>query len=377
MTEYINVLINFCKDNTITLQLIINNINDIENKLNNLNINNNNDNDIKYIDKIFDKLSITNNKKENAAILIQYYISKYLKILKNLPKNNTNDLNYYSINTFFNISTKNLNDKNNKIRENIISEIINNNIDISYYQYSNRWKSLKNKIIKYIESLLEENIEVQSMKCILKAGRKYNYDFNIIVNDKYIYNIEFKFNVNSVKNLPQFVSPNKPSRYINSEKSFEEDFYDNYLYKIANYNENLIIPLKEVYLKEVNSNKPNCMTSFKELYKQDDKFNSLVNKLEKEHRSNFVANYNLDIPKLNEYLKQSQENKIYMLYKDNSFYKEISNNDNYKIISAIRDPKFYRYKAETVSGVKLNILLRWKNGNGIAYPAFQISVASS
>ena len=30
-------------------------------------------------------------------------------------------------------------------------------------------------------------------------------------------------------------------------------------------------------------------------------------------------------------------------------------------------------KLETKSGIKLNILLRWKNGNGIAFPAFQIS----
>jgi len=32
------------------------------------------------------------------------------------------------------------------------------------------------------------------------------------------------------------------------------------------------------------------------------------------------------------------------------------------------------YECKTESGYKLKVLLRWKNGNGIAYPAFQISI---
>ena len=32
-----------------------------------------------------------------------------------------------------------------------------------------------------------------------------------------------------------------------------------------------------------------------------------------------------------------------------------------------------RFICETKSGKKMYILLRWKNGNGVAFPAFQIS----
>ena len=55
-------------------------------------------------------------------------------MLYNLPE--INNINYKSINSF-NICEKNLNDKTNKIRENIIISIINNKIPNDYYKYSN------------------------------------------------------------------------------------------------------------------------------------------------------------------------------------------------------------------------------------------------
>jgi hypothetical protein len=58
----------------------------------------------------------------------------YLKMLYNLPE--INNINYKSINSF-NICEKNLNDKMNKIRENIINSIINNKIPNHYNKYSN------------------------------------------------------------------------------------------------------------------------------------------------------------------------------------------------------------------------------------------------
>ena len=60
-----------------------------------------------------------------------------------------------------------------------------------------------------------------------------------------------------------------------------------------------------------------------------------------------------------------------MLYKNGEIYLEKIDTKNYKIISYEKDTN--RYIATTQKGNKLKILLRWKNGNGIAYPAFQIS----
>ena len=70
---------------------------------------------------------------------------------------------------------------------------------------------------------------------------------------------------------------------------------------------------------------------------------------------------------------KTQQDKFYMLYKDGIIFSETVNQDNYIIISCIKEPNKYRYVAKTKTGVKMKNLLRWKNGNGIAFPAFQIS----
>ena len=76
--------------------------------------------------------------------------------------------------------------------------------------------------------------------------------------------------------------------------------------------------------------------------------------------------------KLNDYLWNSQKDKYYMLYKNDQFYLEKPNIDDYTIIYNVPIPNKYSYQCITRSNKKMNIMLRWKNGNGIAFPAFQI-----
>ena len=93
----------------------------------------------------------------------------------------------------------------------------------------------------------------------------------------------------------------------------------------------------------------------------------------KELREDFVSKNDINIDNLNEYLKNSQKNKKYMLYKEKSLYFEEHNEYDYLIKSYEKEPSLSRYKAKTESGNTLKILIRWKNGNGVAFPAFQIS----
>ena len=62
-----------------------------------------------------------------------------------------------------------------------------------------------------------------------------------------------------------------------------------------------------------------------------------------------------------------------MFYKNNKFYKQIVNIDDYNLVFSEKYPEQFKYIAYSASGKKIDILLRWKNGNGIAFPAFQIS----
>jgi hypothetical protein len=290
------------------------------------------------------------------------------------------------INCFYNEDqNRSDNDENNKIRENIISNIFH--VNANYFvdpEYGEKWRNLKEKFI-YALNLISpfETCKIKHM-----AGRSNNYDFNVTLFDESNnkleeINLEFKYNATVINDAPQFVSPMKPSQYLSS--SFEENYYENYLIPLFS-NFGLKIPEKELYLKSIHTNKPDCVKDAQVLYYKGSKqssqytgeenaraFYESANKASKECIKNFIVNTELDTAKLSQYLITSQDKKVYLLYRNGSFNIQCTNPDDYIIESYIKNPERSRYEALTKSQTRINILLRWKNGNGIAYPAFQIS----
>ena len=165
----------------------------------------------------------------------------------------------------FNPSSKGLNDKNNKTRENVVAAIINGKIPNEYYELP-EWNTLHTSIREYIQELDNTKKYIRAV-CTNKGGRKFNYDFNVVVyyedGTNCSYNIELKFNASSIDETPQFVSPMKPSQYMSS--SYEDYYYDNYLTKLAAQS-GLEMPPRETYLKQIHTNSPKCMAKFQELY---------------------------------------------------------------------------------------------------------------
>ena len=291
-----------------------------------------------------------------------------------------------SINTF-NISSRGDNDSSNKTREHIIGAIINNKVPENYFVLE-KWLAIKNNVIEYINSLTSQ--PYVKVECLHKAGRKNNYDFLIKIyyeEQKYEeFKVEFKFNAACLNETPQFVSPMKPSQYLNN--SYEEFYYENYLTKLATIG-NLDMPSKEDYLKQIHSDKPKCMKKYQELYyngcsgsskftgKQEHiNFYNYAKELSNTSIREFINNSELNITMLSNYLQSTQLDKIYMLYTNNSLIKQTINMDDYTLISVIKQSDKYRYKCTSKSGKKIKVLLRWKNGNGIAFPAFQLSLDS-
>uniref|UniRef100_A0A6C0I7L1 Uncharacterized protein n=1 Tax=viral metagenome TaxID=1070528 RepID=A0A6C0I7L1_9ZZZZ len=285
----------------------------------------------------------------------------------------------------FDFAAKSLNDKNNKTRENIIGAIINDKVPAEYYELS-RWIQLKTSVLKYIIEL--DSKPFDRIECKHKGGRKFNFDFNIIFYyaglEPRVYNIELKFNASAIDDAPQFVSPMKPSQYLSS--SYEEYYYTNYLGKLAEATSGLLLPAKEIYMAQIHTNKPKCINIFQEIYykgcagsskftknEEDIKFYELAKELSNESISTFIEKNNLNIGLLSEYLQASQKGKIYMLYSEGQFTKQNANLADYMIVSVIKNPQKFRYECLSANGKKINVLLRWKNGNGIAFPAFQIS----
>ena len=293
-------------------------------------------------------------------------------------------ITYYCINSFEG-KDRSKNDSNNKKRENIIACVINGKIPEEYYKRSRRWYNLKKEIDLYIENLCENTgiTSIDTIECVPKAGRGHHYDFNLIINGSQEFALEFKFNASSVDDTPQFVSPMKPSQYL--ESSYEEHYYDNYFIGLVNEYK-LPLPTKEEYLKHIHSPSPLCVKEHQEKYyggckksskytgeENDIKFYEDSKKASRDSITSFISKYDLNKDKLTQYLLDTQKNKFYMLYKDGKFNLETINLDDYTITTITREPEKSRYIAKTKSDKNLKILLRWKNGNGIAFPSFQIS----
>jgi hypothetical protein len=289
-----------------------------------------------------------------------------------------------SINAF-NPSSKGLNDAHNKTRENIVGAIINNKIPQTYYEIP-EWGELEISIITYLQQL-DTSRKYSHAKCSHKGGRKFNFDFGIKVyyedGTQTDYNIELKFNASTIDETPQFVSPMKPSQYMSDV--YEDYYYDNYLTQLSSES-GLELPSRESYMKQIHTNNPKCMKPYQDLYymgcKQSSqytgdpahiKFYETAKKLSHESITRFIEKTELNIEALSEYLLTSQNNKIYMLYSGRQFIVQRPNMENYQLASVTKNPEKNRYDCVSKTGVKLNVLLRWKNGNGIAFPAFQIS----
>ena len=286
-----------------------------------------------------------------------------------------NDIQLFSSN-----EGKSNNNKNNKIREDIIVHIINDKIPIDWYLNEN-WIFLKDQVFKFLCSITE----FKSVSVEKKAGRQYHCDFLVTftLNDDTVITkgIEWKYGVTCVEQCPQWVSPMKPSQYLSN--SYEEYFYDNHLKDIVGDNE---FPQKDTYLKEIHNDKPPCMLSYQDRYymgaKQssrysgnldDEVYHKKCKETTKQSIKDFIQKTDLRVDILNQYLYRTQHDKIYMCCKNNHLYKDIPNKDDYTINPLTILKTINQYVGLTISGRKIKILLRWKNGNGIAFPAFQIS----
>ncbi len=290
------------------------------------------------------------------------------------------DIKYFQIE----YAKRSNNDEHNDIRENIIQSMPY--IDEEYFndiEYGTFWREIKTS---FDQKMIEICPSYSSYKIKHKGGRKFNYDFEIAffeVNNNLIkmVKLEFKYNATTIDEAPQFVSPMNPSQYLS--KSFEEYYYSNYLVNLF-HKYGFTVPELDVYLKEVHGNKPKCLEQPQILYyqgsKQSSKYTGTENavafymeckEMSEKCIKQFILETDLDIEKLNKYLLRSQEQKIYLLYKNGEFHLQFSNPDDYIIKSYVKDTN--KYIATSQSSKKIEILLRWKNGNGIAYPAFQIS----
>lgn len=288
----------------------------------------------------------------------------------------------------FDPTAKNKNDAHNKLREAIVGAIVNTQVPAAFYASSGAWRTMRAAVWDYVHAVIGGSTpDAGSVSLVHRGGRKYHYDFALLrttAAETTNYNIELKFNSACVDDTPQFVSPMRPSQYMS--ESYEEFFYDHYLPQLWTAMPTPApLPDRATYLGELHKTAPACVAPLQTQYykgakgsskytgaAEDIAFWRTANALDNESRRKFIERATLDIQKLTDYLQETQQGKIYMLYKDGRFHMEQVNMDNYQLVSCVKNPQKYRFEVTSKTGNYYEILLRWKNGNGVAFPAFQI-----
>lgn len=272
------------------------------------------------------------------------------------------------INLYWMVNKKKDNDGKNRIREQIIYDILNNNINDDWYQ-NNKWNTIRTGLLR---SLIET--ESDNYKIELKGGRNYNYDFIIKYNENEIRKIEFKYNCSSIDKYPQFLSISS-NNFIEDE-GYASYFYDNYLNKIGLLI-NISIPSKSDYLKYIHSNNYNTLSIFKEFKEQEknSKFKEEKKRIVSESISKYLnTKIKLNINEINKYFKEKEKNKYYLLYKNEKFKIDYIKDEELEVVEMKEIKNNNTLILTTKSSSYISMLLRWKNHLGVLYPAWQISL---
>lgn len=281
------------------------------------------------------------------------------------------------IGVFFVTSCKADNDKNNKIRENILTilhdppaEYLNND------QFGNMWKHMNLKWKEFLSSVCTQSYT--SIKVTHKGGRTSNYDHEIcFINDGNVIkklNVEFKHNCNSIDKLPEYFNPPENKRFI--EKSYAEFFYDNYIDQICQLSTLLIKPCKNDYMRYVYQADYSKHSFFQTLKSIEPDILGVKKNIVYESIKTYLETYGRDINTnlLTEEIKRTQRGKVFVLWNLTDFKLDSFNEDDFEIVRYVGIKNNNIVLVQAKSGVTHNLLLRWKNHSGILYPAWQISL---
>jgi hypothetical protein len=290
-------------------------------------------------------------------------------------------ITFDDISSFYKCTNKNENDLNNKKREKIVYAMIEDNIPLHWYR-DDRWKCMKRRLSKFIREEISDGLDY---KLELKASRTHNFDFLIKFSNDIEKKLEFKFNLTDISDTPQFLSLSTNSLSVNlGNKSYGEFFYDTCISDIEKLY-NTKAPCKEEYLKYLYQINPLKHDFFHII--NNDKSNDKKEEKKRivdESIHDFLRMYSnrLDIQRLNNKLKNSQEEKIFMLYcyKQEKFFKDMFKNEELtvtKILTLKRNSNGLVNTIVLETGCKtttIHMLLRWRNQAGILNPAWQIKL---
>lgn len=263
------------------------------------------------------------------------------------------------------------NDANNRAREDALVEMSQKDIE--------EVSDLKQALHTAIATLCP--FEFSRYQLTKKAGRGHSYDFDLA-----FYNgitlirgdikLEFKYGSTSVEKLPQFYQKN--TGWAITPVLYHEFFYDGpYLEEIKLHCPDAPEkPDRETYMRHIMKTTYNCHPFFQYLYdnegiKQKDK-DAIVKRSIRE----FLAAHGsqIDVAAVKSTFDKTQANKQYLLYDPKSKRFLCQSCDFLGGELTFVCVKKGNVIVLTNGAYEFQLLLRWKNHQGILNPAWQVSV---
>ena len=283
------------------------------------------------------------------------------------------------------------NNESNRIREEIITSM--NYIDDEYLNdtdYGALWISIREKFMKTIHSLCDEPFKDFKIKHM--GGMTYNYDFIITflgqlneeTNTRSIVKeikLEFKHNNSDVSELAQFLElydKDCKNTYNICEVSYAEFYYDNYLDTYLQLEEGITEPkpTKEIYLKNVYDIKYKH-PFFKNMYETKLNKTKEKRKLAGDSISVYLQQYSssFNFEKITEKIKESQQNKHFLLWDCENFHIQTLDVEEIKIIGIKENTLHDLYFDINVEGFCYDIRIRinWGNNACVANPRWKFT----
>lgn len=301
---------------------------------------------------------------------------------KKSSKNQNKVVNISDISTFFNSSTRDENDKINKIRENILEIAYNPPEEyLVNEEYGKSWLILQNALKDIIKKLAENTgiPHYTNVKISLKGGRNFNYDAEVMYFNGLVYlatrNIEFKYGAKKINNLPQFLSLQAKLKLCHV--TYDKFWYDNYLdqYLACDSGITLPKPSQEDYLRCVLSTQYSVNPFFSQLKERELQYKNQKDEVVNKSITDYLTTYGhlINIDLFSEKVKSTQINKYYLLWSDNKFYLD---NLPEKYMSGITFHSIHNGNTILLksNNIIYKLLLRWRNHKGILNPAWQISL---
>ena len=291
------------------------------------------------------------------------------------------------------------NDSSNKIREKILVETLRGNTE----QFTNdpvhkeAWstfiaaaKNVLKDLAKYINIDSYYKIEVES-----KGGRSKNIDllltFFIHGQEPIKISLEFKFNATCVKDIPEWFNPAANKDFHNI--SYAEFYYDNYLAQLRDiYKIKVPLPPKEEYVRNIHSNTPKgefliALDAADRLDSPNRKKPATNGPLSKLANNLYIQSSGIFVKKVKDQTKldvitkefqRANDDKVFLLYCTGKFYLDSISPDELiakSVVGIKNDNTLVIQTAE--ENTQHHMLLRWKNHNGILFPAWQVKLVRS